>query len=191
MAKLAPSLSLLFRELNARWPRRDHRTDGWYASPRVRRSIGHNPGRGGFTHAIDVDDDGIDEMWIINHIYKRDRVLWYIIWNRTLYSATYGWRPRRYTGFNPHTDHMHIEIYQTVHAENYRRGWGIAPGTSGFGPAPGGGGGTSGFGAAPGFDPDWGDRDYRASIDANNKQVHETGNSYTRWSWVTRDLRKR
>lgn len=126
MAALAPSLNRLFKELDMRWPRRDHRTDGWYASPSVRYSKGHNPGHNGYSHAIDVDKDGIDPMWIISHITKNDKVLWYIIWNRTLYSNTYNWVPRRYTGTNPHTDHMHIEIYQTSYAETWTGGWNIA-----------------------------------------------------------------
>lgn len=127
--KLAPSISRIWTELDARWPHRDRRTDGWYASPKDRISKGHNPGHNGYSHAIDVDKDGIDPMWIINNIAKDDRVLWYIIWNRTLYSNTYDWKPKKYTGKNPHTDHMHIEIYQTDYAETWTGRWKIKPPT--------------------------------------------------------------
>lgn len=125
--KLAPPLRRLFDEIDFRWPKRDHRTDGWYADPKVRKSVGHNPGHNGYSHAIDVDKDGIDPIWIVNHIRKDPKVLWYIIWNRTLYSNTYNWKPRAYTGSNPHTDHMHIEIYQTNYAEQWKGLWDIKP----------------------------------------------------------------
>lgn len=132
---LAPSLNNLFNEIDARWPNRDRRTDGWYTNSR--KSYGHNREERGLVHAIDVDDDGIDENFIIDHIYRGRSVLWYVIWNRTIWSNTYGFRPRRYTGPNPHTDHMHIEIYHTTTAERYSGHWGIAPGRSGMGRAPG------------------------------------------------------
>lgn len=163
--KLTSSLKSLFLELDDRWPKRDHRTDGWYADPRVRKSKGHNPGHNGYSHAIDVDKDGVNPMWIIEHIAKEEGVLWYIIWNRHLYSATYNWRVQPYHGKNPHTDHLHIEVYQTDRAERWQGYWGIAPI-----PNPGeipplppgtsyGGGGYEGD-----FGPDYGGRDYRAHI---------------------------
>jgi hypothetical protein len=123
--KLAPSLENLFGEINYVWPRRDKRTDGWYASPKDRITKGHNPGRGGYSHAIDVDKDGIDQMLLINRLKKTGGILWYVIWNRKLYSNTYHWVPQPYTGDNPHTDHLHIEIYQTITAEDYAGSWGV------------------------------------------------------------------
>lgn len=148
MPTLSPSLDLLFDEIDARWPSRDRRTDGWYRSPSVGKSVGHNPGARGLVHAIDVDKDGIRPLWIIDNIYRNKAVMFYIIWDRRVWSTSTGWDGHRYTGSNPHTDHMHIEIHQTVTAENFRAGWGIAPATSGFGQAP-----SSGFGAALDFDP--------------------------------------
>lgn len=123
--KLSPSLRNLFGEIDRVWPHRDRRTDGWYASVDDRISKGHNPGRGGFTHAIDVDKDGIDQMLLINRLKKSGGVLWYVIWNRKLYSNTYDWIPRPYNGKNPHTDHLHIEVYHTIAAENYAGKWGV------------------------------------------------------------------
>lgn len=145
-----------------RWPHRDHRTDGWYASPSVRISKGHNPGHNGYSHAIDVDKDGIDQMWIIKHIVKNDKVLWYIIWNRKLYSNTYNWVPKDYHGKNPHTDHMHFEIYQTDYAEKWTGGWGIASDDfeqppHGPSPSPSDPGDTY----SGDFGPNYGGRDFR------------------------------
>lgn len=176
--KLAPSLVRLWPDINARWPNRDKRTDGWYASPSTRTSKGHNPGHNGYSHAIDVDKDGIDPLWIINNIAKDPKVLWYIIWNRKLYSNTYGWVPRAYTGENPHTDHMHIEIYQTDYAEKWDGRWKIKPPTgipNGIPdtPSSGGSGGTY----SGDFGVDYGGRDYRSHVVSLGTTFNTHGNS--------------
>lgn len=162
---LSRSLDNLFNEINARWPNRDHRTDGWYTSSR--ESVGHNRGHRGLVHAIDVDDDGIDEAWIIRNIYKGGGVLRYIIWNRQIYHVRDNWKPKRYSGDSPHTDHMHIEINQTNTAEDYDGHWGIAPGNSGFGSAPSeNGAGSIGnlVGTLYSAAMNEGDRDYRGYL---------------------------
>lgn len=163
--KLAPSLVRLWPEIDARWPNRDRRTDGWYASPADRISKGHNPGHNGYSHAIDVDKDGIDPMWIIEHITKDDKTLWYIIWNRKLYSNTYNWKPRAYDGKNPHTDHMHIEIYQTDYAEKWAGHWSIKP-PKGIPVDTNPSGDTGGIGGtyAGDFGTNYGGRDYRGHL---------------------------
>lgn len=174
MATLAPSLRRLFNELDATWPNRDRRTDGWYRPVSVGISVGHNPGHNGLVHAIDVDKDGIDQMWIINNIYKHTSVLWYIIWNRGIWSNTWGFTRHNYTGSNPHTDHMHIEIRQTTVAENYAGGWriGNASGGSIIGGIAGvinGGGATQGLGSAD-------DRDPRIHMMSATYHTNEKGN---------------
>jgi len=191
MAALAPSLIRLWPELDWRWPNRDHRTDGWYANPKVRTSYGHNPGHNGYSHAIDVDRDGIDPLWVVNHIDKRERVLWYIIWNRTLYSRTYGWKPRPYTGKNPHTDHMHIEIYQTDFAEQWRGQWGIKPirGIPTEPDVPGGSGGTGGTYNGD-FGPDYGGRDYRGHVVNLGKALDTHGVSVDAFGRLIGSLRR-
>lgn len=123
MAYLAPSLRRLFNELDGIWPHRDRRTDGWIRWPKDGISVGHNPDGKGCVHAIDVDKDGINPDWIIGNIYKHTSVLWYIIWNRGIWSNTWGFTRHAYTGSNPHTDHMHIEIRQTSTAENWSGRW--------------------------------------------------------------------
>lgn len=164
MAALAPSLRRLFGEFDAIWPHRNRGIDGWYRAPSAGISVGHNPGRGGLTHAIDVDRRGIDPDWVIAHIYKNTNVLWYIIWNRGIWSNTWGFTRHAYTLSNPHTDHMHIEIRQTVAAENWGGSW-LGATTSGgsiiggIAGIAGPGGGISGIGAAD-------DRDPRAHMDS-------------------------
>lgn len=191
MARLAPSINRIFGELDRRWPRRDHRTDGWYASPKARKSKGHNPGHNGYSHAIDVDKDGIDPMWIISHIVKDDKVLWYIIWNRRLYSNTYNWVPRAYTGSNPHTDHMHIEIYQTDYAEKWAKSWGLDEGPfdqppHGPGPVPSGGGDvyTGNFGS------NYDGRDYRGYFTGLGDSWQRSADVLNGYAKQLRDIRK-
>jgi len=179
MASLSPSLGRLFKEIDARWPSRDRRTDGWYRSPSVGISVGHNPGERGLVHAIDVDKDGIRPLWIIDNIYRGGGVLFYIIWDRRVWSTRTGWDGHHYTGSNPHTDHMHIEIYQTVTAEQFSKGWGIAPATSGFGEAP-----SSGFGAAVDFDP-------TPTMDSLANRLQSLGSQAYGGASMVRDLRKR
>lgn len=122
---LAKSLDNLFNEIDARWPDRDRRTDGWFTDQR--ETYGHNRTERGLCHAIDVDDDGIDEEFIMSNLYRGGDVLWYWIWDRKLYSRKRGFEPVPYTGPSAHTDHMHIEIHHTVKAEDYNGPWGIAP----------------------------------------------------------------
>lgn len=189
--KLAPSLHNLFRELDDRWPHRDRRTDGWYADPKVRKSVGHNPGHNGYSHAIDVDKDGINPMWIISNITRREGVLWYIIWNRHLYSATYNWQERPYTGPNPHTDHMHIEIRQADFAEQWQGWWGIQA-IPNAGDIPPSGGGTSygGGGFAGDFGANYSDRDYRSYVDNLANGFNSGGLAVDGYGRALRDLRR-
>lgn len=156
MATLAPSLRRLFNEIDAIWPHRNHGIDGWYRPVSVGHSVGHNPGHNGLVHAIDVDRRGIDPDWIIAHIHNDPNALWYIIWNRGIWSNTWGFTRHAYTLSNPHTDHTHIEIRQTTYAENWSGSWfGAASGGSIVGGAAGAAiGGTivgGAAGAAPGY----------------------------------------
>ena len=47
----------------------------------------------------------------------------YVIWNRQIWDAKRGWH--RYTGFNPHTDHVHVSFQKT------QTGAGAVPGETG------------------------------------------------------------
>lgn len=127
MAYLVKPLVNLRREIDLRWPDRDRRTDGWLALPSQRISYGHNPDSAGRVHAIDVDSDGINPDWIIRAINRKTSGLWYIIWNRRLWSNTYDWKPYDYTGPSPHTDHMHIEVYHDSRGHDFGGSWNIAP----------------------------------------------------------------
>jgi len=69
----------------------------------------HNPDGCGIVHAVDV-------MWsagteqanaVVNATVGRPD-LQYVIHNRTIWSASWGWGPREYTGSDPHTNHVHV-----------------------------------------------------------------------------------
>jgi peptidoglycan hydrolase-like protein with peptidoglycan-binding domain len=50
----------------------------------------------------------------------------YVIFNRTIWSRTHTFQPRRYTGTDPHTGHVHISGRHGSAFENNRSAWGLA-----------------------------------------------------------------
>lgn len=122
---LAPSLAKLRDEIDDKWPARDKRSDGWIgdASHNARKSD-HNPDwdSGGVVRALDIDIDGIDRLLLLRELIGDPRV-WYVISNRIIYSRTYGWAARAYTGSNPHTAHVHVSIVHSKSAETNTSRW--------------------------------------------------------------------
>lgn len=122
---LAASLIALGNEINQRWPKRDTASDGAIgdASHQARKSD-HNPdwSAGGVVRAIDVDNNGIDVQQLLDATIGDQRV-WYVIWDRHIYSRTYGWAKRAYDGADPHTGHIHISINHTKAAETDTSPW--------------------------------------------------------------------
>lgn len=117
MTALVPCLVRLRSDFNDLFPGRDHTSDGWIGDPAHQsRASDHNPGSRGLVHAIDVDRDlgsGADLQAFVDHIVARCRTgaekrLTYVIYDRTIWSATRGWVGRRYTGGNPHDKHAHF-----------------------------------------------------------------------------------
>lgn len=136
MAILAPSLARCRSELNSYRPNRDKTTDGWIGNTAHQTSgmpenggSDHNPNRRGVVDAIDVDVDGIDCTYVVNHAIKHPSTN-YVIWRRTIWARSHGFASHAYTGSNPHTDHIHISILQTPTAENSSASWGIGAGTT-------------------------------------------------------------
>ncbi|XTZ16421.1 hypothetical protein ACQSSU_03190 [Micromonospora echinospora] len=122
---LAPALAVLRDEINARWPNRDKASDGWIGdrAHQATRSD-HNPNDRGSVNALDIDRDGVDVPAIIAAIEAHPSAH-YWIFNRQIADRDDGWRPRPYTGSNPHTLHLHISIRQSRTAEQDRRPWGL------------------------------------------------------------------
>jgi hypothetical protein len=122
---LAPSLAVLRAEINARWPNRDHASDGTIGdAAHSATTSDHNPNSRGSVDAMDVDEDGIDFNVIFAAIKKHPSSR-YVIYERKLYHRLRGWRPEAYTGPNPHDHHFHLSIDQTRTAEQDTRPWGL------------------------------------------------------------------
>jgi hypothetical protein len=128
MFVLAPSLVDLRSEIDARWPNRSRRIDGWYRPRGQGDPSDHWPDDKGMVHAIDIDKNGIVPMAVVEACSHHKSVCHYVIWNRQIYSAIRNFVPIDYHGKNPHIDHVHVSGQLTSLAENYRGGWGIARG---------------------------------------------------------------
>jgi hypothetical protein len=127
MATLAPSLRRLFREVDARWPRRPHNVDGWYRRyVRGARPSDHHPDGKGMVHAVDITSAGISPMTVVALCARNSMPTEYVIYNRRIYSRHRGWMGVRYTGPHPHHDHIHVSIRYSRSAENYSGTWGVA-----------------------------------------------------------------
>jgi hypothetical protein len=135
MATLAPCLDVLRSEFNRNFPRRDKASDGWIGDTAHQNSKSdHNPDSRGIVHAIDVDEDlrapGAT-MWdcvnevVGRHRAGRDNRLTYVIYERTIWSASYDWRPREYTLSNPHDKHAHFSASYVRAREENRASFGV------------------------------------------------------------------
>lgn len=135
MAKPRPKLVAagvtLRNQINARWPNRDKRSDGWIGdSAHQARPSDHNPDSNGWVHAIDIDHDflghgrGKDQAEMFaNQLIKlaregKDRGrLKYVVYNNRIASGTHSnqyWTWRK--GNWGHTQHIHVSF--TSKAQN-------------------------------------------------------------------------
>lgn len=120
---LAPSLVRFRESVNKAYPKRDKSSDGWIGdASHAARASEHNPCwtcsgyQYGIVRAIDVDidDNTVHDLRkeILNSTIGH-RAVWYVISNGVIYSRTYDWAARRYTGTNQHLKHVHISIQRT------------------------------------------------------------------------------
>ncbi len=126
---LAPSLKRLQYELDDRYPGRPK--DGTIGdAAHAARPSEHNPDRDsdgmprGAVSAMDVYTGKVPSSLVQTLI--KDKRVWYVIHKRVIYSRTYGFRPRAYTGSNPHNSHIHISLNQTQAAHDSTANW-LAP----------------------------------------------------------------
>jgi hypothetical protein len=128
MAVLAANLATLRREIDSRFPKRDKESDGWIGDSRHQaRKSDHNPDARGVVNAIDVDKDGIDTKLLIRCAINHPTCE-YVIHERTIWSRSRGFKPRRYTGQNPHTKHVHISGRHEREFQDSKAPWGVATG---------------------------------------------------------------
>lgn len=115
---LAPSLVTLRNQVNARWPNRSKVSDGWIGdTSHSARKSDHNPdySAGGVVRALDITNAGINVEELIQAAIRDVRTA-YVISRGLIYVRDNGFRPTRYTGANPHNQHVHISIR---HAPQY------------------------------------------------------------------------
>lgn len=135
---LAPSLDQLRREINAKWPYRDKSSDGTVGdTSHAARKSSHNPlwsapGKwSGVVRGLDIDSNGKPgkRTPIVDAVLEAaigDHRVWYVIWNRQIWSRTTNWKPKPYTGSNPHDHHVHVSLIEEERAWGDTSPW-LAP----------------------------------------------------------------
>ena len=135
MVTLSKGAAKLREQANLAWPKRDTSSDGWRASKahtRANPRSDHEPDKNGIVHAIDLDADFgrpgradaqqfVDELVALAKAGKDGGRLKYVIHAGHIYSRTYKWAKRKYTGPNPHTGHIHISV--TPASDTNGRAW--------------------------------------------------------------------
>jgi hypothetical protein len=133
---LAPALVDLRAELDQLAPHRDRRSDGTVGDlAHQQTGSKHNPNAQGVVRAFDADKTGpwpagvtfdrIVATLVLRHRVGLDDRLQNIIWNRRIWSRTWGWSARPYTGPNAHTEHGHFEVRDQAAYWNKRGPWGL------------------------------------------------------------------
>lgn len=116
---LSKSGETLRNQINAAFPDRDTRSDGWIGDARHSATKSdHNPDKlsGGVVRALDVDRDlggpANNAFYLANQLRKlakKDKRISYIIYNGKIASRIMFWKWRKYSG-DPHTSHIHISF---------------------------------------------------------------------------------
>jgi hypothetical protein len=143
---LVPCLVSLRNEFNRLAPNRDKASDGAVGDQsHADGRSDHNPDETGKTpfedsdrknevHAIDVDNNLRKAGWdmdrcldviITRHRTGQDDRLQNVIYNRRIWSRSWGWTPRPYTGASAHTEHAHFSARYTTAQENDTSPWGL------------------------------------------------------------------
>ena len=120
--KLSKAAVQLREQFDDTFPDRDRTSDGWVGDSRhASRKSDHNPDEQGWVRAIDVDKDLykgskpdlmpdlVDQLRLACKA-KTEKRISYIIFDGLIYSSILNWKPRKYTGANKHTKHVHISF---------------------------------------------------------------------------------
>jgi len=118
--RLSKAAEQLRSEINAKYPKRDKRSDGWIGdTAHNARKSDHNPDKQGWVRAIDIDSDLVKssskESWLLAEqiktiALKGDKRISYVIHQHRIASPRQNWAWRVYKGSNPHVSHIHISF---------------------------------------------------------------------------------
>ena len=120
--RLSHAAIQLREQIDDSFPDRDRTSDGWIGDTRhAARKSDHNPDGEGWVRALDVDRDLFkgskpDIMCdLVDQIRrackdKSEKRISYIIFDGYIYSRILNWKPRKYTGANKHSKHMHVSF---------------------------------------------------------------------------------
>jgi len=143
--RLAPTLITLRDEINRNWPLRDKTSDGSLgnASHAASKSD-HNPDSRRVVCAIDIDEDltGSKTKYpsfnsgtpakaalvdVLLRLAKDGKLpqLYYVIYERKIYSRTNGFAAKAYNGPNAHDHHVHVSVYHGASLADRKAPWGI------------------------------------------------------------------
>lgn len=136
---LAPSLKKLQSDLDAEFGS-NRPNDGTIGDQaHAARKSEHNPDNDadsmpkGAVSAIDIYTSANGKTWITPAefakflaILKKDSRVWYVIHKGYIYSRTNNFAKEKYTGSNPHTNHIHISLVQTKAAHDNVSSWKIS-----------------------------------------------------------------
>lgn len=142
--KLAPTLVVLQKEIDRHYPNRDKTSDGTKGdSAHSARSSDHNPDNRNVVCAWDIDENVLGKPGPYPSFGTgapasgiRDRILalakagklpqlYYIIYEGYIYSRTYQFAKRKYTGANPHKNHMHLSVYHAPALADRKTPWNL------------------------------------------------------------------
>ncbi len=123
MVRIAKSLDTLLGQINELYPGRDKSSDGWIGDEaHAARVSDHNPNSAGIVTALDITNDpahGLDAQDLaILLLSGHDPRIKYIISHHriggdegfALRNHAVPWQWEKYTGANPHTEHVHISV---------------------------------------------------------------------------------
>lgn len=148
--RTATALLKLRAEVDARWPRRDRRSDGLVGdAAHALKNSDHNPwlklAGVGVVRAFDLDKDldGVETndrpareddpiVWVaefLRELARRGdpRLVGggYLIFRRRIASERDNWAWRPYTGVNAHAHHLHVSVSRNASGFDSRASWGL------------------------------------------------------------------
>lgn len=124
MATLAHNLDSRRSSVWAKYPKL---TIYWIGDPAHQAETSdHNPDSRSIVHALDfmTYTDIAKGNEIVAWLLSDPRDLEYVIFNRTIWSRSNGFKPKTYMGSNPHTDHVHTSGKHGSVGENAATGTG-------------------------------------------------------------------